>query len=91
MTIAEFNQQMTQELKSFIKSEGYVSSGKLVNSIKFKCNFIDNQLDIKFDSMDYINYLDNGNLLSKFFAKDSVVNLIQNFYVNNLDLGLTIN
>ena len=82
---------MTQELKSFIKSEGYVSSGKLAKSIKFKSTFMNNELDIKFDALPYINYLDDGNLVSKFFVKDSVVNLIQNFYANNLDLGLTIN
>ena len=59
MTITEFNQQMTQELKSFIKNEGYVSSGKLIKSIKFTSTFNNNNLDIKFDSMDYINYLDD--------------------------------
>ena len=88
MTIQEFNTQMTQELKSFIKSEGYVSSGKLEKSIKFKCTFNDNQLDIKLDAMEYINYLDNGNFLNKFFEKDSVSELIADVYSSNLDLGI---
>lgn len=88
MTIAEFNQQMTQELKSFIKSEGYVSSGKLLNSIKFKSTFTNNELNIKFDAMDYINYLDDGKLITNFFDNQKVFDLIQEFYSTNLDLGL---
>ena len=84
MTIQEFNTQMTQELKSFIKSEGYVSSGKLVNSINFKSTFIDNQLDIKFDAMEYINYLDDGNLIRNFLAQQKIFNMIQSVYSSNI-------
>jgi hypothetical protein len=86
MTIQECNTQMTQELKSFIKSEGYVSSGKLINSIKFKSTFINNELKIKFDAMEYINYLDDGNLVSKFFDQQNVIDLIQSVYTDNLEL-----
>lgn len=86
MTIQDFNTRMTQELKSFIKSEGYVSSGKLVNSIKFKSTFINNQLDIKFNAMDYINYLDDGNFIKNFFDQQKVFDIIQELYSTNLDL-----
>lgn len=86
MTIQELNTKLTKELKSFIKNKGYVDSGKLLNSINFNCTFIDNELKIKFNAMDYIKYLDNSELLNDFYELKIIKNLIQEFYTDNLDL-----
>lgn len=86
MTIQELNTKLTKELKSFIKNKGYVDSGKLLNSINFNCTFIDNELNIKFNAMDYIKYLDNGELLNKFLATQTAIEAIQEFYASNLNI-----
>lgn len=90
MTLADLNNQLTLGLKQFIKSEGYIETGKLANSIKFKSTFQNNDLKIKFNAMEYIQYLDDGNLVSNFLAKPSTIELIQQFYVDNLVIDLDI-
>ena len=86
MTIQDLNNQLTINLKQYIKSEGFVDSGKLLNSINFNCTFIDNELKIKFNAMDYIKYLDNGELLNKFLATQTAIEAIQEFYASNLNI-----
>lgn len=88
MTIQDLNNALGRELKIFIKSEGYVDSGKLVNSIKFNSSFINNELDIKFDTMEYIKYLDDGKLIKRFFEIPRVIEIIQEFYSTNLEIEL---
>lgn len=88
MTIQDLNNALERELKNFIKSEGYVDSGKLVNSIKFNSRFINNELDIKFDTMEYIKYLDDGKVIKRFFEITRVIEIIQEFYSTNLEIEL---
>ena len=90
MTLADLNNQLSINLKQFIKSEGYIATGKLANSIKFKSTFRNNDLKIKLDALEYINYLDDGDLLTKFLSKQSTIDLIQQFYVENLVIDLDI-
>lgn len=86
MTIQELNSRLTNQLRVYIKAKGFVDSGKLLNSIQFNSTFIDNELNIKFDAMEYIKYLDNGNLLPKFLATNEPIQAIQEFYSTNLTI-----
>jgi len=71
MTISILNQKLTAAMKSYIKASSHVASGKLLNSIKFKCT--DNgELEISFNAMDYIYYLDNGDFINNFLHEHDV-------------------
>lgn len=84
MTIQELNSSLTKELKAYIKLKGYVDSGDLLKSIKFKCTFVDNDLNVKFMAMDYIQYINKGNLLKEFLETKRPIELIQEFYTSNI-------
>lgn len=88
MTLSELNNKLTSSLRSFIKDEGFVDSGKLVNSIEFKCTFVNDVLNIKFTSLEYIKYIDDGKLISKFLEKEKQLNLIKSFYVFQIEIDL---
>ena len=80
MTLSELNNNLTLSLKSYIKERGYVESGKLLNSVKFKCTYQNDALVIKLDVLEYFQYLDDGKLLSKFLARQKQLDVIQIFY-----------
>lgn len=82
MTISELNSKLKNALKRFIKNEGFVDSGKLINSISFNCKMNGEKLSIKFNAAEYINYLDDGKLISKFFEDNNTLDIIQEFYVD---------
>ncbi len=85
MTITQLNSKLTSSLKKFIKNEKFVDSGDLYKSIKFNCTYT-NELNIKLNSKEYIQYLDNGDLLNNFFALESTTNLIGEFLVSQIEL-----
>lgn len=88
MTTQELSNKLTSALKDYLKSRGYIDSGALYNSIKFIV--IDNPstgLDVKLDAEEYIKYLDDGKLLDKFFALDSVGAILSQYideYISNM-------
>ena len=88
MTVQELNNKLTKALKDFIKQEGLFSSGKLYRSIRFKCTFTNFKLDIKFDSLEYILYLENGRVVEKFFDLDSTTRIIEDFYSSQIEFNL---
>jgi hypothetical protein len=85
MTVAQLNSKLTSSLKKFIKNEKFVDSGDLYKSIKFNCTYT-NELNIKLNSKEYIQYLDNGDLLNNFFNLESTKNLVAEFLVSQIDL-----
>lgn len=85
MTTTELAKNLTQLLKKFIKSEGYYSSGKLYNSINFKVtDSTSSGLQVELDSKEYINYLEDGKFLDRFFALSSVQNTILDYGVSHI-------
>lgn len=64
-----------------IKSKSHVQSGKLLKSIDFKCSYVGGKLDIRFETLDYVQYLDDGNFLDAFVEIDAVADIIGDFYV----------
>ena len=84
MTIQQLNNNLEKNLKSYIKKEELISSGKLYNSIKFKCTYKDFDLKIKLDAKEYIKYVDRGDVLNYFFKLDSTKEIIQQFYASKL-------
>ena len=94
MTTGELSLSLTAMLKSYIKMEGYYSSGKLYDSIKITVK--DNPssgLSIDLDSLPYINYLEDGKLLTNFFAQEKVKSVIFDYgmeqilaSIENIDL-----
>jgi len=84
MTLQELNTQLTSLLKSYIKSKGYVSSGKLVNSIQFTATD-SNELDISFNAQNYILYLEKGKLMQNFFDSSDAIELITQYEISKIE------
>lgn len=85
MTITQLNNKLTSSLKKFIKTEKFVDSGDLYKSIKFNCTYT-NELNISVKALEYIQYLDNGDLLNNFFNLESTKNLVAEFMVSQIEL-----
>jgi hypothetical protein len=86
MTITELNAKLTQNLKSYIKTQHHNETGHLYNSIKFKCTFDNNQFQVKFDSYEYILYLEHGEFIQDFFKLDSTLKLLSDFIAINITI-----
>lgn len=88
MTINELNSQLTLALKEYIKSSHHYETGALYKSIKFTCSDIPTKgLDIKFNAMEYINYLDDGEFINTFFSSTKVVNILTTYLSTIITLG----
>lgn len=88
MNIKELNRELSKLLKDFIEKEDHIDTGALYRSIKFTCDFKDNELDISFSSEEYIVYLEEGKFVDRFFDLRDVLDVIGEFYEDNLDLDL---
>ncbi len=88
MTIQKLNKELSRLLKDFIESEDHIDTGALYRSIKFDCSFDGKELDMTFSSEDYIVYLEQGDFVNRFFDLPEVLDVIGDFYVENIDLGL---
>ena len=59
-------EKFKRDLISVLRHSGHASSGKLENSIKFSVVKEHNGFTLQFSSLNYIKYLDRGDLLSEF-------------------------
>jgi hypothetical protein len=84
MTNIELANRLTSELKAYLKASGHVDSGALYNSIKFTVS--ENPFDIKLDAEKYIEYLDDGKFLDKFFAQEKITNLFVDYFNSKISL-----
>jgi len=90
MTISQLNTQLTQALKNYIKSSGHNETGALYGSIRFTCTD-NNGLKINFKTMNYIQYLDDGEFINSFFGLSSTNDIISEYLVSKLVTTLTQN
>ena len=88
MKLSQLNRELGKMMKDFIEQEDHIDTGAMYASIDFKCTFSNNKLDIKFYSEYYIKYLEDGKFVDRFFNLKEVSELISDFYVDNLDLGV---
>jgi hypothetical protein len=88
MTIDDLNKELDRVLRNFIESEDHIDTGALYRSIDFNCEFDGKDLDIKFSSEEYIVYLEKGEFVNRFFELREVLDLIGDFYIDNLELDL---
>jgi hypothetical protein len=87
MTVSKLNKELEKALIKFIKDEGFVATGSLIKSIKFKCKYDKKLLDLKieFEANDYIQYLDEGNLIDNFLETKECLSLIEEFMAKNIE------
>ena len=87
MTVSKLNKELEKTLIKFIKDEGFVATGSLIKSIKFKCKYDKKLLDLKieFEANDYIQYLDEGNLIDNFLETKECLSLIEEFMAKNIE------
>jgi len=88
MKIEKLNKELSRLLKDFIESEDHIDTGALYRSIKFNCDFDGEELDMRFSSEEYIVYLEEGKFVDRFFELPEVLDVIGDFYIENIDLGL---
>lgn len=76
MTLVELNNQLTNNLKAFLKKRNHISSGKLYNKIR-----ITSDANLKFSvaAYEYIQYLDDGKFFNDFWELPSTLELIGNY------------
>lgn len=80
----QYEIEFTKLLQNKIKQDGYYSSGKLYNSIKFTIN---NNYELSLNALEYIQYLDDGKFLDDFYNSTEFITLYQQFIneiVNNI-------
>lgn len=64
-------------MREYIKSRGHVETGRLSNSISFN---VKRTGEISLNALEYINYLDNGNFIVKFWELRDVKTALADFY-----------
>ena len=86
MTVSKLNKELEKALIKFIKDEGFVATGSLIKSIKFKCKYDKKLLDLKieFESNDYIKYLDDGKLIDNFLETKECLSIIEGFMSDSI-------
>ena len=87
MTQVQLNNQLTSQLKAFLKQRNHIGSGKLYKSIKITS---DSNLNFKLNAYEYIQYLDEGTFLTDFFALPKTTITIGNYLTSMLDEQLDI-
>lgn len=84
MTTQVLGNKLTMGLKKYIKDLKHIRTGDLYKSIDVKVTY-NNGLFISLNSLNYIQYLDDGKLLSNFMQLDSTIDLIAEFTASQLE------
>jgi hypothetical protein len=87
MTQVQLNNQLTIQLKAFLKQRNHISSGNLYKSIKITS---DSNLNFKLNAYEYIQFLDEGTFLTDFFALPKTVMTISDYLTGMIDKELDI-
>lgn len=81
MSNNELEKKLENALVDYIKSRKFVDTGKLIKSIDFKVS----ENDIKLTAEPYIQYLDNGKLLEKFFNLDTTQEILIQYIIEKVE------
>lgn len=89
MTIQQLNIKLSGALRKRIRELDHILTGDMYKSIEFKCS--DNgKLVIKFKSIYYIKFLDEGDFISEFVALQSTRDIIKEYIreklINNVQI-----
>lgn len=85
MTINELNSKLTKELIKYLHKTDHINTGRLVKSISFNTSIgTDGDLELNLDTLDYIQYLDDGKFLDDFFSTTEFQNIMFEWYNDNL-------
>lgn len=84
MDINDLNNDLTQKLKDFLALRDHIDTGDLYASINFTSTYINDNLNIDLEALEYIDYLDEGFFLDDFFDLESTLDVIADFYIDNL-------
>lgn len=85
MDVAWLNNNLTRILKKYIKDQGLYASGSLYRSIDFNCTYNQDKLDIKLSANNYIQWVDNGKVMSGFLDLKETKDIIAEFYASKID------
>lgn len=66
--------ELTSALRNALQKEGFVDTGDLLNSIEFR--IYTNPVKIELGANDYIQYLDDGRFIERFFNSSEVVGIV---------------
>lgn len=88
MTKNELEDKLTKSLKDFILKKGYYNTGKLYDSISVIVVDINDNINLKFESMEYIKYLDNGKFLKEYMSLKEIKELVNLYLKTKIKLAL---
>lgn len=82
MTLKDFNTQMDNALKRYIKALDHIDTGYMIRTVKFNSTNLNGVLQIKFKATDYMRYLDKGGFIDSFFELESTKKIIGQYYTS---------
>ena len=84
MTLSVLNQQLSNALRVYIMKQKHIRTGNLYRSIMFDCQMVNGELNIQFDSMFYIKYLEYGQFVPDFFNLQTTNQIVTQFVVESV-------
>lgn len=83
MTTQDLSIQLTNQIKTYLKTRNHIDSGDLLNSLKVD---VDANLGMSVSGKDYLVYIDNGQFTQNFFELPTTVATIENFISRSIDI-----
>lgn len=84
MTTQQLESNLTDDLKDYLKSQGHVKTGKLMNSIKV--NVTDaGKFKMTVVGLEYLEFLDEGGFVQSFFDLGSTISLMEDYLASQLE------
>jgi hypothetical protein len=87
MSLPEFNKELSDALRKYIKKRKHILTGALYKSVLFDCTF-NNTLTLKFSSMYYIKFLEHGDFVNDFYELKSTNEIISQFIISQFEEDL---
>lgn len=84
--------KFTKDLLNELERKGHHKSGKLEKSIKFSFKQTGSGYEIVLSSLEYIQYLDNGNLLKDFLRdkQEELYKKVSIFFMKDIEKDINI-
>jgi len=83
MTTQDLSIQLTNQIKTYLKSRNHIDSGDLLNSLQVN---VDANLGMSVSGKDYLVYIDDGQFTQNFFELPTTVATIENFISRSIDI-----
>lgn len=77
MDYTKYTTALTDLLQQTLIDKCFIETGALHDSVEFRFNQTTYTIELDLGALEYLRYLDNGDLIDNFFADPEVDNLVQ--------------